>query len=43
MRPTTEVMPQLRDSIAAFQRDVIIADTLRELLARIPATSGELS
>jgi hypothetical protein len=43
MRPTTNMTPQVRDRIAAFQHDVIVADLLREMLARIPATSGEPS
>lgn len=42
-RPTTDMTTQVRDRIAAFQRDVTVAETLREMLARIPATSGEPS
>lgn len=44
VRPTTDMTTQVRDRIAAFQHDVIVADTLRARLAReFPTTSGEPS
>ncbi|RWE29372.1 MAG: hypothetical protein EOS78_30185 [Mesorhizobium sp.] len=42
VRPTTDMTTQVRDRIAAFLRDVMVANTLREMLARkFPTTSGE--
>ncbi|MER8713162.1 hypothetical protein [Mesorhizobium sp. M1295] len=42
VRPTTDMTTQERARIAAFEHDVIVANTLHEMLAReFPATSGE--
>ncbi|MER8517461.1 hypothetical protein NKH47_31740 [Mesorhizobium sp. M1060] len=42
VRPTTDMTTQERARIAAFENDVIVAETLRARLAReIPTTSGE--
>ncbi|MER8649513.1 hypothetical protein [Mesorhizobium sp. M0586] len=42
VRPTIDMTPQVRDRIAAFEHDVIVANTLRARLARaFPTTSGE--
>ncbi|MER8505289.1 hypothetical protein NKH91_04005 [Mesorhizobium sp. M0894] len=42
VRPTTDMTPQVRDRIAAFQHNVTVADMLRASLAReFPTTSGE--
>ncbi|MER9950350.1 hypothetical protein [Mesorhizobium sp. M0047] len=44
VRPTTDMTTQVSDRIAAFRDGVIVANTLREMLARkFPATSGEPS
>ncbi|MER8751656.1 hypothetical protein NKH57_20665 [Mesorhizobium sp. M1050] len=41
VRPTTDMTTQERDRIAAFEHDVIVANTRREML--VPATLGEPS
>ncbi|MER9753965.1 hypothetical protein NKJ46_10990 [Mesorhizobium sp. M0166] len=42
VRPTTDMTPQLRDRVAAFQHHVTVADTLRARLAHeFPTASGE--
>lgn len=42
VRPTTDMMPQVRDRIAALLRDVIVDDPLRARLAHeFPTASGE--